>query len=233
MSIMKNLVVGASGVLLFGMAAVTASAQTASLPSGWDGLVRVDRSSVDELFLDPDADFSGFTKVMLAEPKVSFRPNWQRDKNRQVSGVSGRVGDSDVRRIINEASEGVDSIFAQAFADAGFEVVTEAGPDVLLVSVAVVNLDIVAPDVGGTARSRTFVREAGTASLIIEARDSVSGGLMGRAIDSRTTGDNIMLQANRATNRAEFSRLFRRWARTSAEGLAQLTSEAVTQSSGE
>jgi hypothetical protein len=215
------------------MATTSLNAQTASLPSGWDGLVRVDRSSVDELFLDPSADFSGFTKVMLAEPEVSFRPNWQRDRNRQVSGVSGRVADRDVRRIIDEASEGADSIFAQAFADAGFEVVTEAGPDVLLVSIAIVNLDIVAPDVGGTTRSRSYVREAGAASLIIEARDSVSGGLMGRAIDSRTTGDNIMLQANRVTNRAEFSRLFRRWARTSAEGLAQLTSEAAAQSSGD
>jgi hypothetical protein len=56
---------------------------------------------------------------------------------------------------------------------------------------------------------------------------------MGRGIDSRTTGDNVMLQANSVTNRAEFSRLFRRWARTSAEGLAQLTAEAANQASGE
>jgi hypothetical protein len=38
-------------------------------------------------------------------------------------------------------------------------------------------------------RSHTYSREAGEATLVLEVKDSLSGELLGRAVDERETSD--------------------------------------------
>ncbi|HEY9233428.1 MAG TPA: DUF3313 family protein [Phenylobacterium sp.] len=188
--------------------------------ASWDGLTRVQSRRMAEVDLLPGADFRGYTKVMLDPTEVAFRRNWQRDHN--ASALSGRITDADAQRILDAARTGFEEIFRTAYEQAGYQVVTEPGPDVLRMRTAVANLHVSAPDVRTAGRTRVFSRDAGSATVVIEARDSLSGALLGRAVDTRTAGDARPFLRNSVTNRADFRSLFQTWARTSVEGLAEL-----------
>src|SRR5262249_25527229 len=94
--------------------------------------------------------------------------------------------------------------------------------DVLRVRTGVINLDIAAPDVMAPGRSVTFSQDAGEATLVLEARDSETGALLGRALDRRAAGDTRPYLRNSVTNVAAFSRIFTTWAKASVEGLGKL-----------
>ncbi|HEX7857119.1 MAG TPA: DUF3313 family protein [Sphingobium sp.] len=191
---------------------------SAQPPHEWDGLVRVKAKHMDAVYLLPQADFTGYTKVMLDPTEVAFRKDWQRD----TSTVTKRISDEDARRILESARTGFEEIFRKAYVDAGYQVVTTAGPDVLRIETAVINLDVQAPDIMTAGRSVTFSSEAGSATLAIEARDSVSGALLGRAVDEKVMGDLRPYLRNSVTNSAEFEEAFSAWAKRSAAGLGEL-----------
>jgi len=190
--------------------------------ANWDGLVKVGAKKLDEVYLRPQADFREYTKVMIDPTEVSFRKNWQRDQNRERLDLSNRVSDSDARRILDDAQKEFQKLFAEAYTKDGYQVVAAPGPDVLRISTAIVNLDVTAPDTMSPNRGRTFSRDAGEATLVIEARDSLTGELLGRALDERETSDMGPYVRNSVTNAAAFEQVFRRWAQTSAEGIAEL-----------
>jgi hypothetical protein len=190
----------------------------------WDDLqlVRSDRSQ--RIYLLPGADFRPFTRVMLDPTEVAFRNNWVRDFNRSAGSVSRRISDADVARITREISSNFGDIFAEEYQRAGFQVVQSPGPDVLRVRTAVIDLSISAPDIRSSNRVRSAAWEAGAATMVVEARDSQTGALLGRALDRRLAGDNQRFLRNSVTNRADFRALFRSWARDSIDGLRRLQS---------
>jgi hypothetical protein len=57
---------------------------------------------------------------------------------------------------------------------------------------------------------------------VVEARDSLTGQLLGRAVDERESSDMRPFIRNSVTNAAAFEQIFRRWAQSSADGLAEL-----------
>jgi hypothetical protein len=190
----------------------------------WDDLQLVRSSQSQRVYLLPGADFRPFTKVMLDPTEVAFRRNWARDFNRTVGTVSRRITDADIERITREVSTNFGDIFAEEYQRAGFQVVQSPGPDVLRVRTGVIDLSISAPDIRSSSRVRSAAWEAGAATLVVEARDSQTGALLGRALDRRWAGDNQRFLRNSVTNRADFRILFRSWARDSIDGLRQLQS---------
>jgi hypothetical protein len=158
---------------------------------------------------------------MLDPTEVAFEKNWLRDYNSRAS-FSMRLSDADAQRMLQTVQTGFEDIFRKVYSDAGYPITDTPGPDVLRVRTAVVNLNVVAPDTMSAGRSRTFSREAGGASVVIEVRDSQSNALLGRAVDSQIVGDDGTLIRNSVTNRSDFQRVFTRWAKISAEGFAEL-----------
>jgi hypothetical protein len=213
---------------LFPILAVTAIAISPlgakELPDNWDGLAKVEAKKLAAVYLLPQADFSGYSKVLIDRPEVAFHKDWKRDHNRSQRSLGGRVDDGDIRKAIDGATEYFVEALAKAYTKAGYQPVTEAGPDVLRVSTALVNISVDAPDLLSAGRSRTFSQQAGEATLVLEVRDSVSGALMGRAVDQKIAGDGGPYLRNNVTNRADFEQLFSRWAKISAEGLTKLKS---------
>ena len=197
-------------------------ALSASAPASWDGLTHVQSKRFDAVYLLPGADFRGYTKVMLDPTEVAFRKNWLRDFNSSSMSLDQRISNADAQKILDSARTGFEDVFQKVYTDAGVQLVTEPGPDVLRLRTGVANLDVAAPDRMTAGRSRTYSREAGSATVVLEARDSVTGALLGRAVDSRTLDDSMMLQRNSVTNRSDFERMFRRWAEISVEGLKEL-----------
>ena len=211
-----------------GLIGATAAAAADKVPTEWDGLSRVKSKKLEYVFLAPGADFRPYRQVMLDPTEIAFHKDWQRDYNRDRRGVSGRVTDSDVQRAIVDGGAAASKIFAEAFAAGGYPVATAPGEDVLRVRTAVVNISVTAPDMPIAGRSHTFSNEAGFASLIIEVRDSMTGALLGRAVDHSLAGDSNALLRNRVTNRADFRQIVKVWAKNSVVGLNVLKSTTPT-----
>ena len=181
----------------------------------FDNLVPVKDAKVGMAYIDPKADFSVFKRVMILEPFVAFRSNWQRDQNR--GSRRNRVSTRDMERIKSDTANLLRDVFIEQLqADGGFEIVEEGGDDVLLIRPAIIDLDITAPDTMSAGRSRTFTASAGAATIYIELFDSVSGQIIGRAADRQTVRSRggAVTWSNRVTNSAEARRMFRGWADT-------------------
>jgi hypothetical protein len=196
-----------------------------SLPASWDNLVKIDSKRFAGVYVLPGADFRGYTKVMLDPTEIAFKKNWQRDYNNTSMSMSMRITDSDIRKAADRAATGFGEVLAKAYSDAGYQVVTAPGADVLRVSTAVINLSVAAPDIMSANRTRSYAQYAGSATVVFEARDSMTGAILGRAVDSQAAGDTSpMMIRNRATNARDFKRLFQNWAEDSTRGLAMLKS---------
>jgi hypothetical protein len=178
----------------------------------FDGLRPVDDSAVYMAYIDPEADFSVFKRVMILDPFVSFTSNWQRDQNRNRRR---NVRASDMERIKTDTANLFRDVFTEQLEAAGYEIVHQADYDVLLLRPAIIDLNISAPDIRTAGRSTTFTATAGAATLYIELFDSVNGTIIGRAADRKAARNTASMSwSNRVTNRAEASRMFRGWANT-------------------
>lgn len=209
-----------AGLLSLAAAAPGAFAQDET----WDGLTRVKSNSLDSAYLRQGADFRAYGKVIIDAPQVEFRKNWQRDQNRSASSLNTRITSSDVERIREAMSEGFEQILAADFARAGWDIVIEPGPDVLRLTPVLMNVDVTAPDAMTAGRTRSYTVQAGEATVALEVRDAETNMLLGRAVDRRVAGDygNMLMIANRVTNRIEFERLMKRWSGIFVGGLAAL-----------
>src|SRR4029450_2663864 len=112
---------------------LAAPVAVAKPPTNWDGLVQVKSKRMDLVYLQPGADFRGYTKVLLEPPEVAFQKNWARDYNSSTRSLSSRVSDREVQEAISAGVTAASEIFAEAWTKGGYEVVAAAGPDVLRV----------------------------------------------------------------------------------------------------
>ena len=105
-------------------------------------------------------------------------------------------------------------VFTERLEAAGYDVVNVADDDVLILRPAIIDLDITAPDVRRAGRAREYHSSAGAATLFLELYDSVTGQILGRAIDRRLarSSGGFAVQSNRVTNRADARREFAVWA---------------------
>ncbi len=207
----KTLFAGFALAFLTGLVPATVALAEDKESVTYDGLERVEGARVYAAYITPEADFSVFKRVAILDPFVAFRSNWRRDQNRSRSR---NVRASDMERIKTDVSALFRDVFIERLEAAGFEIVTVSGEDVLVLRPAIVDLDVTAPETRTAGRSRTYTASAGAATLFIELFDSVSGDILGRAVDrqaSRRAG-GMMTWSNRVSNRAEARRMIGRWA---------------------
>jgi hypothetical protein len=200
------------------------SAVAAKAPENWDGLVKAKSKRLDLVYLAPGADFRGYSKVMLDTTEVAFEKDWRRDYNQTALGLSQRVSDTELQKVIAQGVVKATDLFAEACTEGGYQVVQEPGPDVLRLRTAIVNIRVTSPERQTAGRSYSFANEAGSATLVVEVRDSLTGALMGRAVDGRIAGDTTIGWRNKMTNRSDFRQMVKSWGKTSVRGLDELKS---------
>lgn len=189
-----------------------------------DGLVRVEKSKADAVYLLPGADLGEYTKINLLEPQIAFRKYWQQDVN---SGRTfNRINEGDMVRMIETGKHLLVEQFARELEKGGYAVVDSPGPDVLAVKAAILDLDMTAPDPNNAAGiwANTYARGAGQATLQLELYDSVSGQLLVRAFDRKYEQDDGFgwrIPRTQATNIQDARRAFSDWARMLVKGLNQ------------
>ena len=113
---------------------------------------------------------------MMDPVEVAMEKDWMSDYNREAT-LSQRLTQEDIERILQAAREGFTEVFTEAYREAGMELVTAPGADVLRLRPGVVDLFVSAPDTMTAGRSRTYSMESGHATLFLEARDSTTGAL--------------------------------------------------------
>ncbi len=199
-------------VLLGGMlAAGCAAPPESSFKPQWDGLVLRPGTRLDAVYVQPGVQVQAYDKVLLDPVDVSFASNW--DPNRGSVGASDRLDAQDVQRIRQDIAALFREVFAEELAEGGYMLVDQPGYDTLRVSPAIVDLYINSPERNAPGRSRVYTAEAGSMTLVLELRDSVTGDILARAIDSssgRQTGMYTM--TSQTSNTAEARRAFKNWA---------------------
>ncbi|NIV16961.1 MAG: DUF3313 family protein [Woeseiaceae bacterium] len=199
---------------LAGCGASTPSIDTsADAEMTFDGLYPLKGTVADQAWSRPDVDLTQFSKIMLQSVGIEYRPG----------GESGRRytarSSADHYEVTDRQKEAFANIMREAFLEElasseHFEIVTEAGPDVLLIRGGLLDVVSFVPPEPIGARSSIYLSRVGEATLVIELRDSITETILARAIDRRAAEDALGLQeSNRATNTAEVRRLARTWAR--------------------
>jgi hypothetical protein len=197
---------------------VLAMPASVAAPPAYDGLVAVQSRNLDQLYVRPNADMAGYQKVMIDQVTVEFSKEW--DKNVNDTRYVTRVRPEDARRIAEETTGNVGGILADTLRARGYEIVTAPGPGVLRLSPHVTELYVNAPDVFPPGLTRSFARDAGEATVTLEARDASNGTLVAVISDHATAQD--MLRLSRATdvsNAFWFDGMFKRFAANGVDAL--------------
>jgi hypothetical protein len=174
---------------VLGAGAALAQPQPAS-PRLGDELVKWITQTFDEAYVKPDANLAGYRKVIIDKPQVAFQKDWLKTINR-TRDVSRWLSAADQQKYADDISAGMGDVFADVFKARGYEVVTAPGPGVLRVTPGVTDLYLNAPDAQSSNLTRTFNRETGDATLVVDARDAVTGAVLAHFVDRRTVRDTI------------------------------------------
>jgi hypothetical protein len=216
-SFVRTAAVAAFATLFAGAAPAAEEVQT------WDGLTRVKSRRVDAVFLLEGASIKDYHAIIIEPVEVAFKEDWQKDYNRDQRDPSRTVKDEDVQKARAEVAAALPEIFAKQFEKGGWTIAHGAQPGALALRSAVVDIYVSAPDVPTAGRSRTYSWDAGSATLILEVRDSLSRQLLGRAVDARATSGGATMQwSTSVSNRADFKMMFDQWARMLVDGLNDL-----------
>jgi len=216
---------------VFVMAAISVACTSASptIQTGpeaelsYDGLHKVDNSQADMAWARPDIDLSGYTKILPVSAGITYV---QADNKGRTTRDRNKGGPY---FIDDKSREQFEALVAEVFTEElgkieRFTLVDAAGPDVLMVAGGLLNVTSYVPPETAT-RSVVFLSAVGEATLVLELRDSESGAILARSIDTRaaeTIGDTFT-RSNSVMNSTEARRLIKFWAQRLVEGLDGFT----------
>jgi hypothetical protein len=194
-----------------------------------DGLTVTKSTRHTEKQIKDGVDWSEYTKYQITPVEVSFRKNWKRDYNKSQKTLSMQVTDKDMARIRESMAKIVYEEFDSALQEkGGLTKVDQADSSTLLFKPKIINLDVYAPDVDSSYISRSYVRQAGRATLFLEVYDAVSGDILSRWVNTREDPDRGYFDwANRITNADRATHVVRAWAKRLVEGLDDLKAESL------
>ncbi len=197
-----------------------------------DGLHLKEDSKFGLVYINPDAVFTGYRRIILLEPYIAFKKDWKRDQNRSARGAR-RVSDKTMEDISTRLAAEFNIIFAEVLEENdGYELVEETGEDVLILRPAIINLDVTAPDLKTSGRSTTYAQSAGEMTLYLEVFDSLTNSLIGKAYDrGQDRQSSFLTWHNSATNTSAARRILRGWSETLREGLDEANSGLASPSS--
>jgi len=196
-----------------------ACTQTPSLDTGpgaeltFDGLAPISNARFKNAWIDPDVDLAGYDKIMAGGAEFEFRAVKKSSGSssmRRGNETEFWISDQNKQKLIDTVGD----VFVEELQKSKhFEIVNEAGPDVLII-VGVLH-DIVSrvpPEMIG--RGDIYLSSVGEATLILELRDSLSGETIYRAVDRRAAerAGGSVVRSSSVTSWSEVRRMARRWA---------------------
>ena len=186
----------------------------------FDGLFPVKDSRADQAWARPDVDLTQYSKVMLQSIGIEYRPGGESGRTLSSRSSGGPFQGTE------EQKNRFENLMRETFLDElgkseHFTIVSEPGPDVLLVRGGLLDVvSFVPPDPVGV-RSDIYLSRVGEATIVIELRDSITEAILARAVDRRAAEQmsGAWQASNRVTNATEVRRMARTWARLLRERL--------------
>ena len=178
----------------------------------FDGLYPVKNSRADEAWARPDVDLTQFSKIMLQGVGVEYRPGGESGRSFSARSRGGPYEVTEAQKARFEATMR-EAFLEELLKSKHFTIVTEPGPDVLLIRGALLDVvSYVPPDPVG-ARADVYLSKVGEATLVLELRDSITEAILARAIDRRAAENlgGTLQYSTRVFNATEVKRLARTW----------------------
>jgi hypothetical protein len=165
-----------------------AAASGASFGDPWDGLEARDRSPLTRLLLRPDVEFRRYRRVQLDPVHVALECDW--DPLRSERPAVQQLAAADVVALRRVLAVQLRQRFEAELANGRYPLTTDDAPDVLRLSVAVLDLAVDAPHPKRSGTEPVYVLDAERLVLTLELRDSVTGQLLARVVDMKQ-GANV------------------------------------------
>ena len=207
-----------AGLLLAAVSTVTAAKSTEPPDRTIDGLERVPDAQVGLLYVQPGATLAPYARVLLLDPQVSFVAGYKNRMNDRLHQTA-RVTDADMENMKIALAQ----LFREEFTDelqnnGGYVLVDGVADDVLALRPAILDLDVLGPELRPNVRSA--VPSVGEMTLYLELVDSVSGDILVKVLDHQfdRTRVNTALR-NRDRNERAFRAMLRSWAVLMREAL--------------
>jgi len=180
-----------------------------------DGLVRVEKAKrFQAVFLKPGASLNGYTKLLVLPAEIHYKrpPNTNRfaDDNFALT-----------EKQMSRLTEALNEVFREEIvAKGGWQVVSERGPDVLVVHGGLIDLVVNVPPNPPPGRGGTYVASFGEATLVVELYDSQTMEILARIADRKEAEPAGGRMQNAEFGAAsEVKSMFRRWAKRLREAL--------------
>lgn len=147
----------------------------------------------------------------VVEPiEVRYRAGWMRDVNARRA-LSDRITALEADRLARDLGAELEEALASELQSRGLAARQGEG---LRIAARIEDLDVRSPGLAASG-ARTYVREAGSATIVLEARESATGRVVARQREEGVTTriDDTFREASPVYNRARFAALFRQAAR--------------------
>jgi hypothetical protein len=182
-----------------------------------DGLHRVPDTQLGFVYAAPDADLGVYSKLLLIDPHVAFRKDWQRDINQ---GKPYNVTTQDMVKIRTELAALFSEILVKALEESNHALVSEQAADVLIIRPAILDLNITSPDIPSASRTQSITRSAGDMTLYLELRDSVTGAVLAKALDHQIDDSRVVGHMRDSSRNEEAARnILEGWVEIMVNGL--------------
>ncbi|RLA37439.1 MAG: hypothetical protein DRR15_02035 [Gammaproteobacteria bacterium] len=214
-------------ILVLGLVACTARPTIDTSPGAkfsYDGLAPVTNSRFEEAWADPDVDLREYKKVIAAAAEFEFRTHLKSrtsSAGRGRGAIEFRMSDEAKQKLIDE----VTAAFANELQSVkGWEFVEEPGEETLILVGRFLDIVSHVPrSAGGTGE--VMISSVGEVTLVIEAKDSLSGETLFRAVQRSTIKDragSIYVSPNNVASWSQVRLWAAKWATALREGLESI-----------
>lgn len=184
-----------------------------------DGLVKVDNTRADSVWVRPGIDLGSYDSVMFES--AGFRYRSVKEVNRL------RISSATEFPLSSEQKAEFEAIVSEIFREQiersdVLNIVEEEGPNTLLITGALIDIVSSVPPTDQPGRSDYFLTQLGAATLILEVADSQSGQVFARSAEGRSLEVDTMVRSNSVTNTFELERELAQWSDNIRDGLEYL-----------
>lgn len=210
-------------LLVVGSAGCTSTPRIDTSPDAevtFDGLHEVQGGRADQAWARPGIDLTQYSKIMLQGAGIEYRPGGEAGRTWLARSQGGPYEVSEQQKAAFRAIL-IEKFLEELGESEHFTIVTEPGPDVLLIRGAILDVVSYVPQ-EPIGRVDVYLSSVGEATLLLELRDSITEAILARAVDRRAAESSTFVgltKSNRVSNTAEVRRLAGAWGRMLREQL--------------
>jgi len=169
-----------------------------------DGLVRVEHSLLEELYVSPDAPLSHYKRVSIDPVTVTFRKDWRK--------AHPDVSDKQFAEFCDGLAQSLRDALVTELARGGYTLTDSADSDVLRVHASIEKVEFAAAIEKGEDKKLAAYDDDTKMMLRVRAFDAPSGVLVARAKDYVMAPRNGLHNADVVRANLISRRIFEKWA---------------------